>query len=151
MSQTVATLHLPAKALPALPFSRVLPDDLQAHWAFVERGLRVALARCPGEPWTPDDMLGFLVDESAALYVRGDGFVILEQCVERVSKRKYLNVWVMWFQAGEGRKIRDVVVAWLDAMRAAHRCEWWQFSSPREGWVGIEPICKRYMTIWRRA
>lgn len=149
MDHSVGTLHLPAKVFLPLPFSRVLPDDLESHWAFVERGLNVVRSLCD-EPWTADDILRCLVDEQAALYVRGDGFVILEQCNESISRRKYLNVWIMWFSPGRGKAIQREVIAWLDAMRLAHSCEWIQFSSPRDGWAGIEPDFVRHRVIWRR-
>lgn len=150
MQETVGTLHLPAKVCPPLPFDRVLPDDLETHWAFVERGLNVVRDLCH-EPWTADDMLQRLVDEKAALYRRDDGFVILEQCSEAISGRKFLNVWVMWFAPGRGKAIRREALSWLDAMKTAHACEWIEFSSPRDGWAGMEPDFVRHRVIWRRA
>lgn len=129
---------------------RVLPEDLNAHWEFVEKGLNVVRA-IGREPWTADNVLSHLVDQRAALYLRDDGFVILEQCNEPISGRKYLNVWVMWFQPGRGRAVRQQVTEWLDAMKAAHSAEWIQFISVRDGWAGIEPDFVRHRTIWRRA
>jgi hypothetical protein len=131
------------------PFARVKPDELAAHWAFVENGLNHVRILCD-EPWSAEDILARLVDERAALYLRDDGFLILEQCEEPISLKRYLNVWVMWFRPGQGRKVRDISVQWLDAMKLAHGCAWWQFSSPRDGWAGMEPLCERYRTIWRR-
>lgn len=150
MGQTVATLHLPDKALPALPFVRVLPEEINAHWAFIERGLNIVRARCK-EPWKADDVLQHLVDERAALYRRDDGFVVMEQCNEPISGRRYLNVWVMWFMPNRARPIRRELLAWLDAMKAAHDAEWIEFSSPLEGWLGIEPDFVRHRVIWRRS
>jgi hypothetical protein len=146
---TETVLHLPPKVIPDLPFARVLPEDLNTHWEFIERGLEIVRRICD-EPWKSDDILRCLVDEKAALYRRDDGFVVIEQCTEPISRRKYLNVWVAWFLPGHARPIRQQFISWLDAMKRAHSAEWVEFSSPREGWLAIEPEFVRHRTIWRR-
>jgi hypothetical protein len=148
MSQTVATLRLPRKAIPDLPFVRILPEELNAHWDFIEPGLE-QMRRLWDEPWKSDDVLRCLVDERAALYRRDDGFIVVEQCNEPISGRKFLNVWIAWFLPGHARAMQAAIIAWLDALKAAHSCEWIQFISPRDGWA-LEPHFVRHRSIWRR-
>jgi hypothetical protein len=129
---------------------RVAPSELASHWPFVEQGLNIAASH-GDESWTPKHVHDRIFDERAALYVRDEGFVVLEQCVHPISKAKYLNAWIAWFAAGEGKKRLHELVAWLDAMKQAHGCAWIEFSSPREGWEGLRPYFKPALTIWRRA
>jgi hypothetical protein len=76
--------------------------------------------------------------------------VILEKCSEAVSERPYLNVWLAWFKPNRARAVRAQFIAWLDQIGRAIGCEFIEFSSPRDGWVGIEPDFRLHMKIWRR-
>lgn len=144
MDQAVAERHTID-----LPFRRIAPDGLGAIWSWVERGLNVVRAVSAHKPWGADDVLRRLVDERAHLYVREDAFVVLEKCVEPISERPYLNVWVMWSEPQKANQIRPAIVRWLYAQKAAQGCDWWQFSSPRPGWYGIEAGCEPVYTVWR--
>ena len=126
----------------------MLPDDLGGEWAFVEKGLVQTVERF-APPWTPDDVLQRLIDGKAALFVRADAFLVLEFDSEPISERRYLNVWIMWAEPQKAYPMRAQIVAWLRAMRLATGCEWVQFSSPRDGWFGIDAGFLPVMTIWR--
>lgn len=146
MTQAVATL-----TLPDVPLHRVAPDAFGPIWAWVEKGLGQVRALRKTTPWTADDVLQRLIDGKAALYVRKDGFLILEQCVEPISERRYLNVWVMWAEPQAFKNLQSIIVAWLDAMRLAQGCAWWEFSGARDGWGKVfDGICEEYVTIYRR-
>lgn len=106
--------------------------------------------RCGYVNWTPQAVKERLELGAAALFVHTDGFVILEKCSEAVSERPYLNVWLAWFKPNRARAVRAQFIAWLDQIGRAIGCEFIEFSSPRDGWVGIEPDFRLHMKIWRR-
>jgi hypothetical protein len=120
------------------------------QWPFVEQGLKTILRRCGPDNWTPEDVKRHIQTGLAGLFICDAGFFVLERNEEAITKKPYLNVWLAWFKPGYGRKHRTELIAWLDAMTKHTYCEWWQFSSPREGWIGIEPDCKKHVTTWRR-
>lgn len=136
-----------AVAQVTLPFERVL--ELDSIWPFVSRGLDKCRAVCGDTPWTNDQMRA-CIEDGFALYAREDAFLILEQCNERVSKRKYLFVWALWAEPMKALSIRPQIVRFLDAVKQSNGCEWIDFCSPRSGWYcmpsGFEPIT----TVWRR-
>ena len=109
--------------------------------------MKKVLRRCPAT-WTPEIIRHYIETGQAGLFVCEGGFLILEQCAD--VGIPFLNVWIAWFKPNFAKAHRKELIAWLDQMRDQLKCEWWQFSSPREGWVGIEPDCKKAMTIWRR-
>jgi len=132
------------------PFRKVPPEAIGGSWAFVEQGLNQILAKCGGEHWTPRDIRRHLREGRAGLFVRNDGFIVLERCMEPVSGEPFLNVWLMWFEALALPK--DEIAAWLDGMAKSLNCEWWQFTSPRQGWGHyLEGICQPAYTTWRRS
>lgn len=130
-------------------FTYVPPEDLSGNWVFVEHGLNEVLS-ITKEDWTPADVRRHLRFGRAALYVRDDGFVILERCLEPISGEPYLNVWIAWFEPGKAKAIRKEFIDWLDGAKQHSKCEWIQFASPRDGWAGLEPDFERAQTIWRR-
>ena len=130
-------------------FHRVTPDDVPAHWPAVERGIAAILAKCPKEPWTARDIRRHLRLGHAGLFVREDGFIVVERRNEPISGEPYLNVWLMWFEPGKMN--RDAIAAWLDEMVRQTRSEWWQFTSPRNGWgQALEGCCERIGATWGR-
>lgn len=132
-------------------FQRTFEPDLNASWDFVEAGLRDVIARCPTVPWQPRDVLIALRRGDAALYVRGDGFLIVQRCQHHASYAPYLNVWVMWFAPGAAEALRPKLIEWLDTSCRATGCEWWEFSSTREAWGrALEGDCEVAMLTWRR-
>jgi hypothetical protein len=110
--------------------------------------LKKVLRRCPNATWTPEFVRQALETGQAGLFVCEGGFLILE--VDYEAGHRFLNVWIAWFKPNYAKEHRQELIAWLDEARKELACEWWQFSSPREGWIGIEPDCERAMTIWRR-
>lgn len=135
------------------PLMRHVPaEDVPSHWPAVEKGLAAVLAKCRGEPWTARDIRRHLLRGQAALFVHPQGFAVLERCQEAISGEPYMNVWLMWFEAGSAMPaLRDPIVAWLDEMRQQMKCEWWQFSSPRDGWMQwCEDVCERAYVTWKR-
>jgi hypothetical protein len=132
------------------PFRKVPTEEIGAAWPFVERGLVSILERCRGEAWTPRDIRRHIRQGRAGLFVRKDGFVVLERCEQPITHEPYLNVWLMWFEALALPK--HEVAAWLDEMAKSLSCEWWQFSSPRMGWGQyLEGICEPAYQTWRRS
>jgi hypothetical protein len=131
------------------PFRKVGIEEIGASWAFVERGLQAILDECPDEHWTPRDIRRYLREGRAALFVRADGFVVLERSREPITSEPYVNVWLMWFEPEHLK--REEVAAWLDELTKAQACEWWQLSSPRMGWGRyLHGICTHAYTTWRR-
>lgn len=109
------------------------------------------LERCGTHTFTTRDIFRHLSLGHAQLFVRDEGFCVLETCKEPLSGEPYLNVWLMWFKPGEAKKLKDELVAWLDKVRDHYRCFWWQFSSPRDEWRGeMDDVCERYVQVWRR-
>lgn len=91
------------------------------------------------------------MEGAATLFLRPEGFVIVERCKEAITLEPYVNVWLMYFKPGEAMRLKDELVKWLDALKKFHRCAWWQFSSPREEWgATIAPFCDKTMVTWRR-
>lgn len=132
------------------PFRRVPAGELGAHWDSIAQKINETCAKW-ATPWGAADVLARLTDGRAALYLRDEGFIVLEQCVEALSGHKYLNAWFAWFKPLSGKPIRAQAVAWLDAMKVAHDCQWIEFSSPRAGWAILESYFAPHMTVWRRA
>lgn len=131
-------------------FVPVHADDIGQHWPMVERGIDSILAKATREPWTARDVRRHLRRGKAQLFLRDDGFIVLERAVEPISGEPYLNVWLMWFAPGCAMpQLRDQIKAWLDDMKILARAEWWQFSSPREGWGAmLETCCERICSTW---
>jgi hypothetical protein len=127
----------------------VAPDDLSGCWEFVEEGLKVI--RSKGDDWwQPQDVRRHLRENKAFLFIRDEGFVVLERCVHPNSE-PYINVWLMFFKPNAGMPLRDWLVEWLDKVTADAKCERWYFSSPREEWAAtIAPFCEKHMVTWRR-
>ena len=131
-------------------FQEVRPEDIPEVWSLLEPGLLQIKKRCDA-PWVPQQVRAHLLEGRASVFICPVGFVILERCKEPMTSDPYLNVWLMWFQPGEGMKRRDEIVAFLDAMKKHAKCLWWQFGSPREEWAEvIKPFCEKTLIIWRR-
>lgn len=131
-------------------FRAIGPHEIPDVWEFTEPGLQKIIERCKAT-WTIRDIRRHLRSGRATLFVRDEGFVVLERCTESISQEPYLNVWLMWFQNGAAAKLKDDLVAWLDAVRDQQRCEWWEFGSPREEWAAaMDSVCERFTTVWRR-
>jgi hypothetical protein len=130
-------------------FQPVPPEQLPGVWEFVRHGLEVVIRRT-GETWNPEDVRRSLVRGDTALFLRPDGFVVLERRTEFWSCAPYLNVWIAYFRPGKAKPLRAEFIAWLDSMRALTKTEWLEFRSPREGWAGLEPDFVKVATIWRR-
>lgn len=133
-----------------IPMRRVALAELPSVWPDIERGLQACLTKYGPQDWEPKDVHDRIVDGSAALYVRAEGFIVLEQCTHQISRKRYLNAWVAWFRPGEAKKRMHTLISWLDAITAANNCEWWELISPHDGWKGLEPFCKRVSSVWRR-
>ena len=132
-------------------FKPVAAHEVPDVWEFVETGLQKILERCGTHTFTTRDIKRHLFQGRASLFVRDEGFVILEKCQEALSGEPYLNVWLMWFKSGEAKKIKPELVSWLDAVRDHYRCMWWEFGSPREEWGAvIDDVATRHITTWRR-
>lgn len=74
---------------------------------------------------------------AAHLFWCDEGFFICEVCVEANGGERYLNVWLMWFKPGAGKKRKKALIAQLDALKAALGCLWIAFTSPRLEWCGM--------------
>lgn len=120
-------------------------------WGFVEPGICKILEKCGTHTFTPRDIKRHLYAGRATLFMRDEGFCVLEKCNEPLSGEPYLNVWLMWFKPGEAKRIKPELVTWLDQVRDHFRCMWWEFSSPRDEWRGeMDDVCKRHVQTWRR-
>lgn len=126
----------------------VPPDDLSVHWEFVEKGLDQVL-RLTKEPWTPKDIKHAIREGFASLFVCEDGFLVLQRLKAAWTSDPYVNVWVTWFKPGRAKEKRAELIAFLDDATRQSKCDWWEFGSPREGWVGLGE-CEKVRTIWRR-
>lgn len=119
-------------------------------WERIWPGLRTIRRKCKA-PWTVEQIRGHLLHGKATLFVRDEGFIVLERCLEPWTGEPYLNAWLMWFKPGEAMKQRDELVEWLDNAVRFYKCAWWQFGSPREEWgATIAPYCEKALTVWRR-
>lgn len=125
--------------------------DLEGHWSFVKSGLEQIIA-ITGEQWTPTHIKQALYEGAAGLFVRDDGFVIVQQAKEMWTSKPYINVWAMWFAPGKGRLARPEVEAWLSdhALKSCGDSKALKFSSPRIGWKALEPDWEIERIIWRR-
>lgn len=123
-------------------------NDIPKHWDFVEAGLQ-KIIRKTGEKWSAAHVSQALYEGRASLFVRDDGFVVLQQLREDWTCAPYINVWAMWFKPGKAKAIHAELMTWLDEVTAKHGCSTWKFGSPRKGWGGYEgwEIDK---VIWRR-
>lgn len=131
-------------------FKPVAAHEIPDVWGFVEPGIARILEKCGTHTFTSRDIKRHLFLGRATLFVRDEGFCVLEKCNEPLSGEPYLNVWLMWFKPGEAEKLEDELFAWISAMRDQHRCLWWEFSSPREGWGRVmDKKAKRHVTTWR--
>lgn len=118
----------------------------------MERGLEQIIRKCGPPNWTVEAVKAHVVSGHAGLFICEAGFVVLEQRAEDVSGRPYLNVWLCCVRPRWAQRNAEAFGEWLDKVASAIGCQWWEFSSPREGWKGIErylPV-KAHMTIWRR-
>jgi hypothetical protein len=127
------------------------PDDLSSVWGFVEPGLNEVLALTK-EPWTVTHVKDFLRNGAASLFVDEDGFVVLQRLKAAWTSDPYLNVWVMWLKPDTGRPRIEELFAWLDGIKEQTKCDWWEWSSPREGWRWLERLglTEKVRTVWRR-
>lgn len=132
-------------------FKPVTPHEVPDVWSFVEPGIEQVIRRCKADEWTPRDIRRYLRYGNAHLYVRDEGFVVLERLLAGISGEPYLNVWLMWFKPGEAKKLKTELIAWLDNARDHAKCEWWQFSSPRDEWANeMDDVCERTVQTWRK-
>jgi hypothetical protein len=120
-------------------------------WDRVERGLQIVQKRVGRTNWTIEQVKNCILGGKAGLFLHCEGFLILEPDHEPLSFKPFLNVWLAYFRPGKAKALRAELVAWLDeqALRMTGTTDW-RFSSPREGWVGIEPDCELHMKTWRR-
>jgi len=126
------------------------PAELPHVWEAVERGLNRILELCP-DYWIPRDVKRHLYQGRCFLYFSDQGFFIVERCNEIFSGSPFLNVWVMYFQPGEGEKLKHQIIEQLDALKAQTFSEWIQFTSPRKAWGrAMDGLFEEYATIWRR-
>lgn len=133
-------------------FRRIQADEIDLEWEFVGRGLAEIVRRCPTVPWDVEDVHRRLVAGSGALFVRPDGFIVLERSLHYISGRPFLNVWLMWFEPNCARSIRDDLIAWLREAVIATHSEWCEFSSPREAWgPALEGVAEEVCVTWRIA
>jgi hypothetical protein len=131
---------------------RLIPaDDLSSVWGFVEPGLLEILALTQ-EPWTPVHVEYAIRSGYAWLFVDDDGFFVVQKLKAEWTGAPYLNVWVMWFKPGTAHKHLKGLVGWLDDLKAQTKSDWWEWSSPREGWAWLERlnVCQKIRTVWRR-
>ena len=132
-------------------FQRVHAHEIPAWWEFVGEGLREIIRRCPTVPWTPRDVRRILRAEQAFLYVREDGFVVIQPLTDYITGEPYLNVWHLWFEAGRAAALRDELLEWLDTVCLDLRCEWWEFTSTREEWDdALRGACGTPRLTWVR-
>lgn len=131
-------------------FRPVAVEEIPDLWRYVEHGLIRIRRRCKA-PWHESQIKAHLLQGRASLFIRQEGFVVLERCVEPITFEPYLNVWFMYFAPGKAYPMREELVKWLDGMKKQAKCCWWQFASPREEWAEvIKPYCEKVMTTWRR-
>lgn len=125
--------------------------DLEGHWPFVKSGLEQIIA-ITGEEWTPTHVRQALNEGLAALFVREDGFVVLQKLKEDWTGDPYINVWAMWFKPDRARIARAEIDAWLEteAERLCGNPKALKFSSPRLGWKALEPEWEIERIIWRK-
>jgi hypothetical protein len=118
---------------------RHIPPENLKPFGFYENGITEIIAKAHGRiSFTPRDIYRHLRQGRAFLYRVGDvGFFVCEKCIESISQEPYMNVWLMWFQPGEGVKVKDEVLAYLDAMSEAGGCEWIDFGTTRNAWVEL--------------
>jgi hypothetical protein len=118
--------------------------ELDAVWHLVVHGIRVVREKCK-ERWNEDDVRRQLNSDQARLYVRSEGFVILQQSQEAWSGLPCVNVWVAWFKPQQGKGIKHEVVEFLDQFGL------WKFESPRMGWAAeLEDYMQVERVIYRR-
>lgn len=125
-------------------FRAGLPED----WPTVLRGIESISKRCGFID--PEVILEKLRSNDAGLFVCDDGFVLLEIDADKMTREQFLNVWLAHFKPGVAKKRRRAFIAWLDEKTVETNCKWWQFTSPRKGWVGIQPDCEVALITWRR-
>jgi hypothetical protein len=129
----------------------VAAQDLPKHWEWVKAGLEQVIRRTK-ERWTPTHVLQAMHEGAATLFVREDGFVVLQRLKAEWTSEPYVNVWAMWFAPGKGRLARPEVEAWLTelAIKSCGNPKALKFSSPRIGWKALEPEWEIERIIWRR-
>jgi len=86
----------------------VAPEDILKHWGFVEAGL-FEIIRRTNETWTPTHVRQALNENRAALFVGGDGFVVLQRLPEGWTSDPVLHVWAAWFPPGKAKAGRVVL------------------------------------------
>ena len=124
----------------------VAPQDIPAHWEFVEAGLK-DLIRRTGEKWTPTHVLEALNYGRAHLFIDDDGFVVLQQVREDWTGSPLVHVWAMWFKPGTARAKESGLREWLDDITQKRV----RMTSTRMGWgrmLGPEWEIERI--TWRR-
>lgn len=127
----------------------VPPEELSAHWEYIERGL-LEIIRLTGEEWTPAHVKQHLWEGWAQLFVCEDGFAVLQRLKSEWTSEPYLNVWAMWFKPGAAKVRRGELVAWIKAEAARKGCARWRFTSPRRGWGALEgEECEIERITWR--
>lgn len=131
---------------------QVTGDELGAVWPTVLRGLEVVARKTTranlAPLWTPEYVRLRILEGNAGLFVCDGGFLVLE--VEGgYWKTPYLNVWLAWFRPLWAKEHRQELVAWLDEKTREMNLHWWQFTSPRAGWMGANE-CKLISQTWRR-
>jgi hypothetical protein len=130
----------------------VLPEDLSSVWGFVEPGL-VEVLELTKEPWTPVHVKEHIRRGAATLFFDDDGFVVLQKLHASWTGDPYVNVWVLWLKPDTGKTRIQELVTFLDEVTKNAKCDWWEWSSPREGWRWLERLglCQKVKTVWRRS
>jgi hypothetical protein len=132
-------------------FQHYPPPRVERVWPVVERGLKEIQRRVGETNWTPAQVKEALQSGFAGLFICPDGFVVTHVDTEPCSGKPFLNVWLACFKPGKAKARRTEFVAFLDfeCFRTLGHYDW-RFSSPREGWEGIEPDCEVHLITWRR-
>lgn len=101
------------------------------------------------EPWTPTHVLQALNEGWASLFVCEDGFAVLKKQKQDWTSELYVHVWALWFRPQKAKEKRGELIAWLDAVTRKEGLRYWEYGSPRRGWIALDE-CEPVRTVWRR-
>lgn len=110
------------------------PARLRDVWDKVKAGLAIM----PADDWIAEDVYHEVRSGKAALYMFGDGFLVLQKSETQYSNLPVLHVWLAYNAEGQDVYADGMgLIQHLAAQMGAHKIT---FGSPRKGWAKRFPL-----------
>lgn len=92
----------------------------------------------PAEDWIPEDVYHEIRAGRAALYMFGEGFIVLEKGETRFTNLPTLHVWLAY--NADGQDVYAAAIGLIHHLATQMNAHKITFGSPRMGWAKRFPL-----------